>query len=86
MAQSTRPDTEIEAQAAVQKAMDGELPVFDEYSLQLSENGRYSITIPPAAPRGLPVSKGDDLPVHIDFQNGYIVYNLSGGESDGGEC
>ncbi|WP_435067704.1 hypothetical protein [Haloplanus sp. C73] len=85
MAHSTRPDTDIEAQAAVQKAMNGELPAFGTYSLQQSANGRYSITVPPAAPRGLPASKGDDLPVHIDFQNGYIVYNLSGGEH-GDKC
>jgi hypothetical protein len=87
MAQSARPDRELEAQAAVQKAMEGNLPKIGEYKLQLScEN--YSITVPPTAPRNIGASKGDALPAFVDYENGFVVYDLdtAGGDPDGGEC
>ena len=86
MAQSARPDREIEAQAAAERAMAGELPLVGMYSLQLQAN-RYSITVPPSGPRNASASKEDQVPAYVDFQNGFVVYDLNAPESgDGDEC
>jgi hypothetical protein len=85
MAQSARADREIEAQAAVERAMAGNLPKVGDYKLQLScEN--YSITVPPNAPRNIGASKGDELPTYIDYENGFVVYDLDTGGDDGDDC
>lgn len=86
MAQTTRQDRRVEAQAAVDRAMNGNLVKLRSYAL-MQNNGRYLIGVPPEAPRNLPASKGDEPPVFADFQNGFIVYDMGcgqfGGDSDG---
>jgi len=86
MAQSKRADRRVEAQAAVDRAMKGDLIELRTYAL-MQNNGRYLIGVPPEGPQNLPASKGDDTPVYADFQNGFLVYDFApGGGHNGGEC
>lgn len=87
MAQTTRQDRRVQAQAAVDRAMRGELIELRSYAL-MHNNGRHLIGVPPEAPSNLPVSKGDDIPVFADFQNGFLVFDFAPEMEvdDGDEC
>jgi hypothetical protein len=63
--------------------MDDRLPMVGTYTLQLS-GGSYSITVPLTAPQNTPASKADPLPTYVDYQRGFLVYDL-GDLGEGGD-
>ncbi|WP_251342424.1 hypothetical protein [Haloplanus halophilus] len=84
MAQSTRFDRRTQAQAAVNRAMAGELVELRDYSLRRNK-GQYLIGVPPEGPDNLAVGKGDELTPYIDFENGFLVFDLCGGGDTHGD-
>lgn len=86
MAHSPRPDREIMAEAAVDRAVQGELIQVGEYTLRHFE-GHYEVTLSPMCVRNTPVCAGDTLASYLDKENGFIVYDIGGGiggdDSDG---
>jgi hypothetical protein len=84
MAQTTRQDRRVQAAAAVDKAMAGELVELRSYSLRWNKK-QFLIGVPPEGPQNLPVEKGDDLQPFIDFENGFLVYDLAHGGDHGDE-
>ena len=82
MAQTTRQDRRVQAQSAVDRAMDGDLVELRSYSLRWNKK-QYLIGVPPEGPQNLAVGKGDDLTPYIDFENGFLVYDLTDGGDHG---
>jgi len=67
----------LRAEAAVERAMSGELVKTQSYSLQCSD-GQYRIGLPPLFPRNTDFSKEDDASVFLDLQEGIAVYDFGG--------
>jgi len=78
MAQTTRHDRRVQAQKAVDRAMAGELVELRSYSLRWNKQ-QFLIGVPPEGPQNLAVGKGDNLTPYIDFENEFLVYDLSCG-------
>jgi len=58
--------------------MAGELVELRPYSLRRNK-GQFLVGVPPEGPKNLAVGKGDDLTPYIDFENGFLVFDLSCG-------
>lgn len=84
MAQSTRPDRRVQAQKSVDRAMAGDLVEFRDYLLR-EQHGQYLVGVPPEGPDNLPVVVGDDVTPYVDFENGFLVFDLDQGDGHGRE-
>lgn len=58
--------------------MSGDLAERGPYSLQHRQS-RYAITIPADVPRNTGAAKGDEIRAFVDYQRGFIVFDLGGG-------
>lgn len=84
MAYSTRHDRRVQAEEAVDRAMADDLVKLRSYSL-LRNNGQFRIGVPPEGPNNLLIQKGDEATAYVDFENGFLVYDLNGGDVCGEE-
>jgi len=66
---------EVVAQTAVQHALEGKLPLIDDYKLQHS-CGAYRISSPSMFFRNTPFTKGHVAGVYADFERGVLVYDF----------
>jgi len=65
----------VVAQTAVKSALDGKLPLIDDYKLQHS-CGAFRISSPSMFFRNTPFQKGDVAGVYADFERGVLVYDF----------
>jgi len=63
----------VQAQQALQRAVDGELYDGGEYPLCITSTGRFKTNLPKQAMANLNVSDGKDGQVYIDLQHNAVV-------------
>lgn len=76
---STTRAREIEAQAAVEAAANGDLPFVNDYRLQYSA-GQYRLGVDPFFANNTIFGKGSVSGLYVDVERGMLVYDFQQGE------